>query len=355
MSEVTVSNLFLSALDGKNDSRPPVWFMRQAGRYHSHYQGLRKLHSFMELCKNPELACEVTLGPVRDFGFDAAILFSDLLFPLEAMGMGLTYEEGPKLAWHLRSLGDLDKLVTGPGLASRLSFQADALRLVRNALEPSIGLLGFVGGPLTLFCYAVEGSHAGDLPSAKEGLQDGRFGEFCSRLLDLLSENMALQARAGADAIAIMDTCAGEFKASVFRGEVVPILNELLIRFRQLCPGHPVIYYSKGTGPEHWECLKNSSIQCLGVDWKHEISDILLNFGPASGYDWAIQGNADPRWLLLDPAALAERLDGMFGRIKSLPPSARRNWICGLGHGVLPPTPENNVRLFLRKQREIFG
>src|SRR6476661_317951 len=99
-------NRFQVTLQGKNESRPPVWMMRQAGRYHSHYQALRKKYSFIELCKKPEIACEATMGPIRDFDFDAAILFSDLLFPLEAMGMGLRYEEGPKLDWHLRELAE---------------------------------------------------------------------------------------------------------------------------------------------------------------------------------------------------------------------------------------------------------
>src|SRR6185437_10887260 len=141
------------ALRRENDSRPPVWLMRQAGRYHSHYQRLKGRHTFMDLCRKPELACEVTLGPVRDFGFDAAILFSDLLFPLEAMGTGLRYDPGPKLDRHLRAIEDLNWLRGGKELASQLVFQAEALTRIRAELSPDKGLLGFVGGPLTLFCY----------------------------------------------------------------------------------------------------------------------------------------------------------------------------------------------------------
>src|SRR3569832_1787563 len=106
-------SLFSDALVRRNHGRPPVWFMRQAGRYHSHYQGMRARYSFMDLCKKPDLALEVTMGPIRDFGFDAAILFSDLLFPLEEMGMGLSYEPGPKLSWHLKSIEDASKLTCG--------------------------------------------------------------------------------------------------------------------------------------------------------------------------------------------------------------------------------------------------
>src|SRR5579884_3669814 len=146
-------NLFQKTLRNENSGRPPVWFMRQAGRYHSHYQKLRARHSFMELCRKPEVAAEVTFGPIQDFGFDAAILFSDLLFPLEAMGTGLRYDPGPKLDRHLRSPEDLKNLKGGAALASHMGFQAEAMKLIRAALPAEKGLLGFVGGPLTLFCY----------------------------------------------------------------------------------------------------------------------------------------------------------------------------------------------------------
>jgi uroporphyrinogen decarboxylase len=154
-------SLLQQAIARRNPGRPPVWFMRQAGRYHHHYQRLRARHGFMELCKRPQLAAEVTLGPIEDFGFDAAILFSDLLFPLEAMGMGLRYEPGPKLDWHLRQPGDLARLQGGAARASHMSFQAEAIALLRSRLAPERSLIGFVGGPFTLYAYAVAGSHEG--------------------------------------------------------------------------------------------------------------------------------------------------------------------------------------------------
>jgi uroporphyrinogen decarboxylase len=344
-------NLFQAAIRKSNSGRPPVWLMRQAGRYHAHYQALRKKHSFMDLCKIPEVACEATMGPIRDFDFDAAILFSDLLFPLEAMGMGLTYEPGPKLAWHLREPSDLGKLAGGATLASRMDFQAQAMKLIRKELPASKGLLGFVGGPLTLFCYAVEGSHAGDLAASKAGLSDGRFDGFCEKLLDLLAHDMALQARAGADTIAVLDTCAGEFDPETYRRQVVPVLKALFEKYRALVPDVPITYYSKGSGPAHWQSLRGLPIACLGIDWRHDIAQVLLEWGN----DWAIQGNVDPEWLFLEPRELERRLREVFGRVKSLPGEARRGWVCGLGHGVLQKTPEDNVRLFVRVQREIFG
>jgi uroporphyrinogen decarboxylase len=325
--------------------------MRQAGRYHSHYQKLKEKHSFIELCKIPEVACEATMGPIRDFDFDAAILFSDLLFPLEVMGMGLRYDPGPKLDWHLRELSDLKKLHGGAKKAAELTFQADAMRLIRRELPASKGLLGFVGGPATLFAYAVEGSHSGELSSTKAGLKDGRFAGFNEQLLDLLAENMALQARAGADTIAVLDTCAGEFDPATYREHIVPSLKALLARFKALCPQTPVTYYSKKTGPAHWESLRELPIDAKGIDWHHDIAQVLKDWGSK----WAIQGNIDPEWLFLEPSELERRLREVFGRVKALGPEARRGWVCGLGHGVLQKTPESSVRLFLKLQKEIFG
>jgi uroporphyrinogen-III decarboxylase len=124
-----------AALNRRNDGRPPVWMMRQAGRYHSHYQLLKRYNDFIDLCRNPELAAETAMGPIHDFNFDAAILFSDLLFPLEAMGMGLKYDPGPKLDFHLRTLADVQRLTGGAGRATHLQFQADAVRLTRARLR----------------------------------------------------------------------------------------------------------------------------------------------------------------------------------------------------------------------------
>ena len=346
-----MSNLFLSALSKTNRLRPPVWFMRQAGRYHSHYQALRRQYSFMEVCKRPEIACEATMGPIRDFDFDAAILFSDLLFPLEAMGMGLSYVPGPKLEWHLREVEDLKKLKGGGHLAQELQFQAQAMRLVRKELPTEKGLLGFVGGPLTLFCYAVEGSHQGGLESAKLGLEDGRFDGFFEKLLDLLVENMVLQSEAGADVIAVLDTCAGEFSSSVYQRRIVPTLKILFDKFKQRLPNAKLIYYSKGTGADHWSGLTGLPISGLGIDWKHSLSEVLTDWSQ----DWAIQGNIDPHWLLLEPKVLEVKLREVFERVKQLPKERLQGWICGLGHGVLQTTPEQNVRLFLRLQKEIWG
>ncbi len=345
------ASLFKKSLLNANDGRPPVWFMRQAGRYHSHYQGLKKSHSFVDLCKVPALALETTMGPIRDFDFDAAILFSDLLFPLEAMGMGLSYDPAPKLSWHIKTVGDLENLRGGLELLPQLTFQGKAMELIRKALPADKGLLGFVGGPLTLFFYAVEGSHQGKLESAVEGLKDGRFQGFCEKLLDLLAANMALQARAGADTIAVLDTCAGEIDADSFRKIVVPQLRGLLDRFKKLCPDVPVTYYSKGTGDAQWSTLGDLPIDVIGIDWKHYLPTVIRKWHTRFG----IQGNFDPELMLLPARQLESKIRDFLQSVKELPRDMRFGWICGLGHGVLQKTPEENVRLFLRLQKEIYG
>ena len=344
-------SLLGQALARRNRGRPPVWFMRQAGRYHRHYQRLRAKHDFIDLCKRPELAVEVTLGPIEDFGFDAAILFSDLLFPLEAMGMGLRYEPGPKLDWHLRSRADLVKLKGGAARAAHMSFQGEALARLRARLAPETALIGFVGGPFTLYAYAVAGSHEGFEREGIAGLDNGLYAGFNERLCELLAANMALQAEAGADCVAIFDTAAGTLSPEPFARLAAPALAAVVREFRARCPDTPLIYYSRDTGPDHWAALRGIDLQCLGIDWRHDLEQALRS----QAEHWSVQGNIDPQWLLLPPDELEALVRGVFTRVLALPQASRGAWVCGLGHGVLQHTPEDNVRLVLKLQREMFS
>ena len=343
--------LLLRALGRVNQDRPPVWFMRQAGRYHSHYQRLRARHDFIELCKQPQLAAEVTLGPIDAFGFDAAIMFSDLLFPLEALGMGLRYAPGPQLDWHLSSAADLARLRDGPERVAQLAFQAEALALLSRRLPRTCALIGFVGGPLTLYAYAAAGSHEGFSASALGGLSDGVYDGFLDRLLPLLAANMALQVEGGADCVAIFDTAAGILDPQLFARAAAEPLARLIAMFRARCPHTPLIYYSRDTGPAHWRSLEDLSLACLGIDWRQDLVQTLRTQAERC----AVQGNIDPQWLLLEPAALEQRVRALFTRLRAEPASLRAGWVCGLGHGVLQQTPEENVALVLRVQREMFG
>src|SRR5258708_7324470 len=216
---------FQNALARREQSTPPIWLMRQAGRYHRHYQALRQKYSFMDLCKRPDLAAEVALGPLMDFDFDAAILFSDLLFPLEALGMGLEYsDDGPGLGWNLneRTLAQLRPIEEA---WPHLLFQGDAMRATRERLPSDKSLIGFVGGPWTLFVSPAEGAHHGSLVESKRLLS--LFSRFCETLVPLLPRNIELQLDGGPEPVMIFDTAAGELSPDAFKAVVVPQLQAL--------------------------------------------------------------------------------------------------------------------------------
>ncbi|MFN8004974.1 MAG: uroporphyrinogen decarboxylase family protein [Acidobacteriota bacterium] len=333
---------FQNALARRSQPTPPIWLMRQAGRYHQHYQNLRRQHSFVELCKLPDVAAEVALGPVQDFGFDAAILFSDLLFPLEAFGMGLEYTDaGPQLAWRLsnETFGQLrDVEEAWP----HLHFQGEAVKATRALLPADRSLLGFVGGPWTLFTYAVEGKHSGTLIPSKTKL--ALFARFCDRLLPLLARNINQQLASGAEIVMIFDTAAGELSPEVFAEEVVPQL-ERLVSLCERAPG----YYSKGTQPAHLRhaLFTEGALAGIGVDYRWDLREALAMF--PHGF---VQGNFDPALLHLERDELARRLRRYLEALRT---QNRDGWVCGLGHGVLPATPEENVRLFVQLVREVMS
>lgn len=342
-------SLLLDTIQRKGHDRPPVWFMRQAGRYHSHYQAIRKDHSFIEMCKRPELAIEITMGPIRAFDFDAAILFSDLLFPLEALGMGLRYEPGPKLDWYLREAGQVSQLATGgKSLISQLHFQAEAIQGLRMVLPQEKALIGFVGGLTTLYTYAVEGSHLEGVQSAVQGFQDGRWLGFCERLIPLLVENMVLQAEAGAEVIAVFDTSVGDYPVEEWTRVCLPLQKKVLEAFRHRCSKTPIIYYSKNTSFSYWDEIHASlAPDVLGIDWKTPISQAIQK------YPMVLEGNLDPQDLFLPRDDLRKKFESLMESVMFLEPENRQRWIFGLGHGVLPGVPESNVRDLVQWVREI--
>lgn len=338
-------NLFNRALKKEVLEVPPIWFMRQAGRYHSHYQGLRAKNSFLELCRKPELACEVALGPVQDFDFDAAILFSDILFPLDVLGFGLDFtDKGPSLEKRLDAQF-LKQLLPFEEAWPRLEFQKTALQLTRRALPDSKGLIGFVGGLWTLFTYAVDSDHKPPLINSKKEM--GLFAPFCERLVPLLTKNIELQFEGGADLVCIFDTSAGELTPFDFQSVVVPQLKKIFDKF----PGQ-ILYYSKGTMPDHFEAPAWKALPLLGQGFDHRYDLARVLKSPRSG---VVQGNFDQTLLHCDAQDLNQHLDHYLKPLKGLKPEERRGWISGLGHGILPKTPEDNVRRFIDRVRKEFG
>src|SRR6266849_401421 len=335
------SERFQNALARCPQSVPPIWMMRQAGRYHRHYQELRQKHSFMDLCKQPELAAQVALGPVMDFDFDAAILFSDLLFPLEALGIGLEYtDHRPQLGWNLNEKS-ISRLRSMDDAWPHLLFQGKAMRATRDRLPDDRSLLGFVGGPWTLFVYAVEGSHKGSLAASKSLLS--LFPGFCEVMVPLLARNIELQLSNGAELVMIFDTAAGELPPEVFQTMLVPRLQEMTRK-----EPSRIGYYSKATQPAHLRhsLFTEGQLGGVGVDYRWEIGEALNMF--PKGF---VQGNFDPALLLCEQDEFKQRL---IRYLEPLKEHERAGWVCGLGHGVLPGTPEENVRLFVNTVREVL-
>lgn len=326
----------LKTNDGK--TQVPVWFMRQAGRYHSHYQNIKKDSDFMTMCKNPVMACEITMGPIRDFNFDAAILFSDLLFPLEQLGLGLTYAPGPILEFRVETPADLKKCKLIQESRGYYNFQKEATKLLRAELPETKSLLGFVGAPWTLYTYAVEGSHSGNLTSSKRGFYDGRWQGFCEMLIPELLTEMSVQAEGGADAVCLFDTAVGELTFVDFKEFVLPMIRKVTSEFKKLHPTKKVVYYSKLTHMNYLQEIQDKNIDVLGIDWRMDLSAALKTLGN----DYMIQGNFDPSYLHYDWAIVEQKLEQFWAPLRDLKNLDR--WICGLGHGVLQQTPESNVR-----------
>ncbi len=335
---------FQNAIQRKVQKTPPIWFMRQAGRYHKHYQNLRKDNSFDDLCKKPELAAQVALGPVLDFDFDVAILFSDILYPLQAIGMGLEYtDHGPKLAFSITP-ENIGCLKQGEEVVSFMNFQKEALQQTRALLPSNKSLIGFIGGPWTLFVYAVEGSHAGSLTESKKMIS--LFPEFLKKILPLLKENIRLQLAGGAEVVMIFDTAAGEVSPLDFQKWLQPALKEL----NSIAPGK-IAYYSKGTQAAYFD-LEFLNLPWAGMGFDHRWNLQKCFSLAKQGF---VQGNFDQSLFFMEKPQFLEELRIYTENLKALSIEERAGWVCGLGHGVLPKTPEENIRSFVEIMRKAFA
>ncbi|MFZ3231533.1 MAG: uroporphyrinogen decarboxylase family protein [Pseudobdellovibrio sp.] len=342
------NSLFQNALNKTPQKVPPIWFMRQAGRYHSHYQNLRKLHSFDQLCKVADLAAEVALGPVLDFDFDVAILFSDILFPLEALGFGLQYSDsGPKLDFHL-DVETIHKMKPAVEVKDFLNFQGDAVKLTRERLPKDKSLVGFIGGPWTLFVYACEGGHSGSLTKTKSLLPF--LNQFEEQLLILLEHTIQRQLNNGAEIVMIFDTAAGELSPALFNTFVLPSLKRLTKKF----PNH-LGYYSKGTQSSFFN---NEFLSLpwagMGFDHRWDLPAMMKStlpevFNVKTGF---IQGNFDQSLLHADFDSLKKYVSIYLDSWKELSIEQRAGWVAGLGHGVLPKTPEAHVKYLIQAIRK---
>ncbi len=338
-----IGNLkFQNSLKQIPQATPPIWFMRQAGRYHHHYQNLRKQHSFDELCKTPELASEVALGPILDFDYDVAILFSDILYPLEALGFGLNYtEQGPRLGFHLND-DTKNKLRPLSEAHEFLKFQAQAVTQTRHKLPDNKSLIGFVGGLWTLFVYACEGGHSGSLIETKKSLR--LWSHFSELIFALHVKTIRSQLDAGAEVVNIFDTAAGEVSPLFFKKWIAPDLKKLALQFP-----HQIGYYSKGTQSsffdEDWYSLPWAG---MGYDHRWNLSQIIAQ----KSHKGFFQGNFDQALLHSSASEFRDHLKIYLQEFSKFNNEDLKGWVSGLGHGVLPKTPESNVHLFIEEVRK---
>lgn len=347
--------LFLRACRREPVERTPVWIMRQAGRYLPEYRALRARHDFLESCRTPELACEITLQPVRRLDVDAAILFSDILIPLPGMGVDVTFNPGPQLARVLRDAHDIDALRV-PDPHESMPFVLDAIRLIRRELAGRVPLIGFAGAPFTMAAYLVEGGGSKSFSALKRLL----FGDpaLADRLLDTCARTVAAylsaQVEAGAEAAMIFDTWAGQLAPADVRRFVIPAVGGIVAEVRGAAraagrPDLPVIYYA-GEAAGWLEAAAATGADVIGLDWRISLDAARTRLGPHV----TMQGNLDPGVLLGDPATIRAAVARVCDDARGAPgrgPAAGH--VFNLGHGILPDTPPAHARLVVDTVREL--
>jgi uroporphyrinogen decarboxylase len=339
-----MDHLFLRACRREPVPRTPVWMMRQAGRYLPAYRAVRAKASFLEMCRTPELACEVTLQPIDEYGFDAAVLFSDILITLPAMGIDVTFPEtGPKIGTPVRDSRAIGKLHV-PDPAAELPYTLEAIRQVKKGLAGRVPLIGFAGSPLTMLTYAVEGGGSKDYAHTKKLLYGAP--EDAHALLDKLAQTCAVfleaQVKAGADVVQIFGSWDGIVSPGDFREYPLRYAKAVIAHLRTTCPGTPIIYFVNGCAP-YLDDYASSGADVLGVDWRVGIDEVRRRVGDGV----ALQGNLDPGALFAPPSEIRARVADILARAGAV------GHIFNLGHGVLPETDPEHVRAMVTAVREL--
>jgi uroporphyrinogen decarboxylase len=331
-------DLLKNALRGGVNDRPPIWLMRQAGRYMAAYRELRKRHSFMELCHNPDLATEITLQPVRAFGMDAAIFFCDILVTAEALGGDLDIVEkvGPVIANPVRTQKDLDRLIPQEDALASLQYTHDALTQIRATLPADKGLLGFAGAPLTVASYMIEGGSSSQVPTVFRMIQEDPqlFSNIMTRLTDLTIAYVALQRSAGVDGIQIFESWASLLPMDIYVKHVLPHLQRLM----SAChlpdqPDQPLIMFALAQEPL-WDHLAALPADVISLGPGHDPKAFRQKFP-----NKAIQGNLDSRYMLGDQKIMLNAATELLEKMRGEP-----GYVFNLGHGLTPKTPESNVQ-----------
>ncbi len=334
-SAQTSNNRFLAACLQREVDTTPIWLMRQAGRYMAEYRALREKYGILELIKTPELACEVTMQPIKAFNLDAAIIFADILPPLESMGLQLSFGkgEGPIIHNPIRTPADVDALRT-PAPEESLWFTLDAIALTRRELASSgIPLIGFSGAPFTLASYAIEGGGSHNYVITKSFMvsEPVAWSHLMTRLSTVVGHYLLAQARAGAQALQLFDSWAGCLSPADYQQYVLPYSQRAIEIASQ--SGVPIIHFGTGTSGMLNQ-IKQAGGDVIGVDWRIQLETAWEILGDSV----ALQGN-------LDPVALFYPWEDLRQQARAILDQARghQGYIFNLGHGILPQTPLSNV------------
>ncbi len=335
------NDLLLKALRGEDVSRPPVWMMRQAGRYLPDYIKLRNKYDFFTRVQTPELACEITLQPVDQVGVDAAIIFSDILVIPQAMGMTVLMEEGkgPLLPEVIKNQADIDALITTE-VEDRLSYVTAALSLTKKELNNRVPLIGFAGAPWTLLCYMVEGKGSKTFEKAKQFCftQPELAHALLQKITDVTILYLKAQAKAGADVLQVFDSWSGMLSPHDFKTFAQPYLIQIA---DAVSPHAPVILFPKGS----WYALTDlgkSSAAGIGIDWS--ITPAMAR--NMAGNNTTLQGNFDPAKLLTSPAQIKKEVTEMIDAFGTT------RYIANLGHGITPNVPVDHAKAFVDAVKE---
>jgi uroporphyrinogen decarboxylase len=327
---------FLDACWGKPVDRTPVWLMRQAGRYLPEYMAVRSKCTFLELCKTPELAAEVTIQPVDILGVDAAIMFSDILTPVEPMGMKLDFVPGPVFESPIRSMSDVEKLRI-PQMEQDVPYVLETIKILRRELAGKVPLIGFGGAPFTLACYMVEGKGSKDFAQIKRMMYAAPdvYAALMEKITTMSIEYLNAQIAAGAQCIQIFDTWGGILSPADYERYVAPYTTRLINGLNRM--ETPVIHFVKGSGAM-LDTVKKVGGDVMGLDWHVNLGAARDLLGP----QMAVQGNLDPTVLYATREIIEREVKRVIDEN-----AGRPGHIFNLGHGILPTVPVENAKFMV--------
>ncbi len=335
---------FLKACWGQPTDFTPVWLMRQAGRYLPQYMAVRSKVSFLELCKTPELAAEVTIQPIDYLGADAAILFSDILTPVEPMGLKLDFVPGPVFENPVRTKADIDRLRI-PVMEEDVPYVLETIKILRREFEGRVPLIGFGGAPFTLACYMVEGKGSKDFAQIKKMMYGAPelYAALMEKITEMDRQYLNAQIRAGAQAIQIFDTWGGIVAPTDYRKFILPYTKKLIDGLDR--KGIPIIHFVKGAGTM-LDVVKSAGSDVVGLDWHIGVDQAREILGPQI----AVQGNLDPTVLY----APKEHIEREVKRILD-ENAGRPGHIFNLGHGILPTVAPEHAKFMVECVHRLSG